>query len=669
MNYRPENPILLLLIALAVAGIPALAGAQDEPSVAGRAITPQALTAAAATAGGWKIIGWNDLGMHCMDGSDFAVSSVLPPYNVIHAQVVDKSGHLVAQPGAVTVTYQAVADAAHSINTTSQGKTNFWQYVQAMFGTSLPFDSGLKGFAMPGPANTPQAMTFDAAHKWFSADGIPITPYDDAGNKNYYPMMHLVAKDTTGAVVASTDIVLPVSDEMDCKTCHASNSVAAARPSKGWVLNSNPARDVKLNILRIHDQRQAPGAFASVLAAAKYNPAGLEATANAGTPVLCERCHLSNALAPLGVTGVTGVSRLTRAVHVHHQNVVDPANGLTMNANTNRTACYRCHPGSVTKCLRGAMGSAVATDGSMRMQCQSCHGTMSTVAGATRQGWLDEPVCQSCHTGTAVSNSGLIRYTTVYDQPGHVRAVSNTTFATNPNTPAAGVSLYRFSTGHGGLECEACHGATHAEYPSSHPNDNVQSINLEGHAGMLSECTICHATAPSTVNGGPHGLHPIGQVWVNRHGDAAENGRTQCQSCHGTDYSGTVLSLSQADRTITTKFGTKTFWRGFRISCYACHNGPNSENANPNHAPVVTNLTAVTTAGKSVPIAIKASDADRNTLTFRVVSQPAHGSAGLTGATATYFPDAGYRGSDSFTIAAWDGQINSNLGTVTVTVQ
>ena len=62
------------------------------------------------------------------------------------------------------------------------------------------------------------------------------------------------------------------------------------------------------------------------------------------------------------------------------------------------------------------------------------------------------------------------------------------TFATNADTPAAGLSLYRFSTGHGGLECEACHGSTHAEFPSSHRNDNIQSVEHQGHVGMLVEC-------------------------------------------------------------------------------------------------------------------------------------------------------------------------------------
>ena len=121
-----------------------------------------ALTPAVAAAAPWTLVGWNNLGMHCMD-ADYAVFSLLPPYNTIHAQLIDTQGHLVRDPTGITVTYEAVADPDGSINTTSAGKTNFWQHVQALFGVDLPVDAGLKGNNMPGAANQPQPMTFDGA--------------------------------------------------------------------------------------------------------------------------------------------------------------------------------------------------------------------------------------------------------------------------------------------------------------------------------------------------------------------------------------------------------------------------------------------------------------------------------------------------------------------------
>jgi hypothetical protein len=613
-------------------------------------VTAMALSPAQARGAGWTIVGWNNLGMHCMD-ADFSVLSLLPPYNTIHAQLIDGQGHFVTNPTGITVTYEAIADPDGSINTSSQGKTNFWQYVLPLFGAAPAADVGLKGLAMPGSSNQPQPMSWDPTSQWFIAEGIPITPYDDNHLKNPYPMMHLVARDGSGAVLATTDIVLPVSDEMDCKVCHSSSSGPAARPQPDWVHNINPEIDVRLNILRLHDNRQGTGLYDA---------------ATHGTPVLCAGCHAS---AALGTTGAQNVPALTQAIHGLHAGVVDPTTNLTLDSSSNRTACYRCHPGSATRCLRGAMGAAVAPDGTLEMQCQNCHGSMSTVASTTRAGWLNEPGCQSCHTGTATNNSGQIRYTSVFDSPGHERQAVNQTFATNPNTPGPSVSLYRFSTGHGGIKCEGCHGSTHAEFPSSHRNDNIQSVEHQGHVGMFVECVTCHGTQPSTVTGGPHGMHPVGQTWVNAHGDAADEGRaTQCQSCHGADYRGTVLSRSKADRMLSTSFGGKYFWRGFQVGCYACHQGPSGEGANPNRPAVASNASVATSPNTPVQVTLQASDPDGNALTLRIVSQPAHGTVGLNGSSASYFPDSGFTGTDSFTFAAWDGSTDSNLGTVTVSV-
>lgn len=616
--------------------------------------------------GGYRLVAWNDLGMHCMDAS-FDVFAILPPFNDLKAQLITNQGKLVTSATGITVTYQAVADPDGSINKTSAGKTNFWDQIVNLFGAGLTVDQGLAGHNMPGASNTPQAMAFDAGFRWFSADGIPITPYDDAGKKNYYPMMLVTAKNASGQVLAQAKVVLPVSDEMDCRSCHGSNTVAAARPAKGWAnLAGDADRDYRYNVLRLHDERHPPAAIAGLLASAKLNPAGLEATALAGKGVLCAGCHLSNALPG---SGLGGVKPFTQAMHGGHADVTDPVNGLLMNSATNRAACYRCHPGSETKCLRGAMGNAVATDGSLAMQCQDCHGSMSAVGSAARVGWLDQPSCQNCHTGTAVQNSGQIRFTSALDAGGNRRTAANLTFATNANTPAAGFDLYRFSRGHGGLQCEGCHGSTHAEYASSHRNDNIQSIETQGHVGTISECSACHATVPNTVSGGPHGMHPVGASWVSRHEDAVErSGSGACRACHGGDLRGTVLSRSLADRTLSTEFGTKVFWRGFTIGCYNCHNGPNDDDRNSNRAPVVTSATASTTVGQSASLNLVASDADGNTLTLRIVTQPAHGTVGLSGRTATYFPEPNFTGSDRFTFAAWDGSTESNLGAVTVTV-
>jgi hypothetical protein len=303
------------------------------------------------------------------------------------------------------------------------------------------------------------------------------------------------------------------------------------------------------------------------------------------------------------------------------------------------------------------MGQAVAADGSMAMQCQSCHGTMSEVGAAGRTGWLDEPNCQACHVGTATNSTGVIRYLTATHVPAEM------TFATNPNTPAPGISLYRFSRGHGGLQCSACHGSTHAEYPSAFRNDNLQSQAIQGHAGVLMECGRCHGSQALAYNGGPHGMHPVTSAWATGHADAARSGPgvSQCKACHGSNYEGTVLSQVQSNRTVSTKYGTRNYWRGTRVGCYNCHNGVNSSDPTTKGFPTVLNSSATTAAGVPVTIALSGPN-------LRIVNQPAHGTVALSATTATYYPEEGFAGADTFTFAANNGFNDSNLGTVTVTV-
>lgn len=649
------------------------------------AIILQPLPLRAASA---QIVGWNNLGMHCID-SDYSVFSVLPPYNTIEAQLI-VNGVLITNGAGYTVTYQAAADPSGSLNSTAMGKGNYYTYAKAIYGATLTNEAGLAGWAMPGTNNTPQSMLFEQTNRpaagvstlvnWFRAEGIPISPYDDAGRHNPYPMMRLIARNAANQPIATNDIVLPVSDEMDCRTCHASGTQESAQPDAGWVWDGIVERDFRLNILRLHDERQFANyasLYSAALADRGFNPAGLYRGVLAdGKPVLCAACHASEAL---GAPSYDSIPPLTASVHSFHAHVVDPALTVTLDDAANRAACYRCHPGSTTRCLRGAMGRAVAADGSMEMQCQSCHGNMSQVGSTNRVGWFMEPSCQSCHSGTATHNNGQIRYTSAFtDTNGTVRVAADQTFATQPNAPAPGISLFRFSAGHGGLQCEACHGSTHAEFPSTHANDNVRNIALQGHAGVLVECTACHPTMPNSPNGGPHAMHALGQGWVSgtdavtKHADwigSLPGGVTACQPCHGLDYRGTVLSRAQADRTLIANFDTGTVtlhtFRGATIGCYNCHNGPGNDNMDTRLQPTVANVFTNTTNDKAVAMILPVSGSGA---ILNIISQPDNGTVGLSSNVATYFPNPGFVGSDGFTFAAYDGFKNSDPATGTVSV-
>jgi hypothetical protein len=294
---------------------------------------------------------------------------------------------------------------------------------------------------------------------------------------------------------------------------------------------------------------------------------------------------------------------------------------------------------------------------------------MRDVGNRDRKGWQDLPDCQSCHTGDAIHNAGELRYTTAFDASGKVRKAVDPIFATNANVPSAGLSLYSASKGHGNLQCAACHGTQHAEYPSGQGNDNLQPRQIQGHGGSIADCASCHPTAMNTVTGGPHTMHPVGNDWVRQHRSVADDGPIEgCRTCHGADDRGTVLSRMLGERRMQGGQQQTTYWQGFQIGCYNCHNGPRTEQRTGNRAAQVKDAALTTDVGKSVATDLVATDADGDKLTLRIVTQPDHGTVALADRHATYLPEPGWTGNTRFTFAAWDNSTDSNLGTVRIQV-
>jgi len=188
-----------------------------------------------------------------------------------------------------------------------------------------------------------------------------------------------------------------------------------------------------------------------------YNPAN--------QPILCAGCH--------GSTPLTGPSPGTagwfsRRIHHRHDFIDQTIPG--------QDGCEKCHPGPVTHCLRGTMNTDYG------MICQDCHGGLAQVANSIETGripWLDEPACRTCHT-------------VQFGEPVGV--------------------LFREATGHGGVMCSGCHNSPHAIWPSREDRDNANAVALQGHAGILSDCTVCHGVVPQGA--GPHGLGATGAAEV-----------------------------------------------------------------------------------------------------------------------------------------------------------
>lgn len=279
------------------------------------------------------VLGFNDLGMHCMNQDDSELC-LLPPFNTLHAQVIDRRGEdpQILSSG-VQVSYKIPG------NTHSVGKTNFWTFAPELFGVQLPPNIGLTGNGLSGTM-TP---TGDGD---YAATGIPLTPMTDQGVLNPYQLSTITAA-IKGKALGTTQAVVPVSWEISCNLCH-----------------NTPGMSVASDILTRHDKLHNTNLMAS-------------------KPVLCASCHADPAL---NAQGKPGVSMLSHAMHGAHATRFTPA----VLAQVNGISCYACHPGIQTHCQRDVHFAKGIT-------CTACHGGMASVGNPARTPWVTEPRCDNCH--------------------------------------------------------------------------------------------------------------------------------------------------------------------------------------------------------------------------------------------------------------------------------
>ncbi len=90
---------------------------------------------------------------------------------------------------------------------------------------------------------------------------------------------------------------------------------------------------------------------------------------------------------------------------------------------------------------------------------------------------------------------------------------------------------------------------------------------------------------------------------------------------------------------------------------------------NPVNDPPVANALMVSTdEDVAVGITLTASDVDGDPLTYAVVAGPSNGTLNGTAPTITYTPSFNFNGMESFTYQASDGTVDSNIATVSITV-
>lgn len=264
-----------LAAAPAASALPLWANLHSEPARPAAFAAPAPPDAVELQAGPrYILLAWNDLGMHCYN-PDYADIGVLPPFNTLWAQVVRVGDPPTVITAGVTLSYEFV-DNSYSV-----GKTNFWSYASKLFGANLAPNVGLTGKGLTG--------TMDMAGDHFIAAGIPLTEYNDSAptTPNPFQLAVIVARDSvSGAELARTTTVAPISSEMRCDNCHSDTGDATTR------YPITPTGKIETNILALHDY----------LSASRYPPGHTGRLMDpARRPVLCAECHSSNALNAPGV--------------------------------------------------------------------------------------------------------------------------------------------------------------------------------------------------------------------------------------------------------------------------------------------------------------------------------------------------------------------------------
>ncbi|BDV00608.1 cytochrome c family protein [Thermodesulfomicrobium sp. WS] len=433
----------------------------EEPMLP-RPALDQSIPAFSKETSEYVLLAWCTLGEKCISDCD-AQFSLLPPGSTLMAQLVRRGPLPQLVSEGVELRYIAPPGHEHP-----SGQVDFWKYAKSLVGKELPADTSAKGLTPSGVMHLVEGQAL------FMANGIPALPYRDDGVIDPYPVWTVEARDAaSGSLLASTQVVLPVSTEIGCKNCHG----GTWRRQGAMGIAATTASD----ILARHDRR---------------HQTKLMATAQAGAPVLCQSCHPD----PLfGAKGNPDLLNLPAALHGFHVHYLADRPGAE--------PCHACHPTGPTSYSRCARG----VHAQRGMTCVSCHGTLedhalsllraeadagkpkakrlmqgvrprsvdSVEAVQPRTPWKDEPDCLTCHQNfTRPQDKGISAF----------------------NTWARGEKeLYRSRTDDAGLHCPVCHGPTHAEYPAQNPfasqRDAIQPLQYQGISapiGARGNCAVCH---------------------------------------------------------------------------------------------------------------------------------------------------------------------------------
>ncbi|MDB5341469.1 MAG: hypothetical protein JWN70_7088 [Planctomycetaceae bacterium] len=328
----------------------------------------------------------------------------------------------------------------------------------------------------------------------------------------------------------------------------------------------------------------------------------------------------------------------------------------------------------------------------------------------------------SAGTGNITLISDGINIDTV-SQPGAIRAGTNT-ITIHPLTNNTAINL-------GGVDASGVLGLTDAELDRVFAGALIVGDNSSGTITASADITRPNATDLLLVSGGnvviaggqldtdggsllldsgatPDVVNPLhagvdvaattttldGDLLIAINGSLVDTGYTQLNVIGGANLNGVKLQLSGSyipqlndNFIIVNNDGVEAIagqfngldegtifnfnGRSLQITYHGGSDGNDVVLETVNLAPVAADDSITTAEDTPVSNTLHAADVDSPTLTYSIVVNPTHGAVNITNTATgayTYTPDADYNGTDSFQFQVNDGHLNSNMATVSITI-
>lgn len=630
------------------------------------------------TGGNFSLLAVNDLGMHCAD-LDARIVNILPPFQVMLAQLIQKGTTPTLNPAGWSVSYSAASNPNDPILTQTgvlnglRGDgTTFKSNFAASFGNGAydPFYPGavtapanwhssvtpdlglpvpdietlligpdgrvgsgdeslelgqqaMPGISSPFSANGLQSVLESYGSKpvfptlpfgyvaenvnLMEATGIPFAPFDDQGRENPYPLVRVQASSGT-TVVATSDVVLPVSGETSCSNCHAAPAddpannrstlptdalTAASLPLARAIQDPDPnmpdrvslewATDI--NILRLHDLLHGPSyATKNGTQATQATPCTINSsTPNGsvscltnkalvqGVPIVCQTCHYTPALdlaqvGPLGGPAGTNANGRNQLIHQTNSRVMHNRHGQF-------TTLFPVIPAPIQNPTTGDITNQAARQTALEQNCYQCHPGKNTkcLRGAMFNGGV---LCSDCHGSLTQIGNDFSRNVSS-SSTGANAFILASDFYTNAATPRV---PWANEPG-----CGSCHTGDGVNNLASSANVVANLIDSNGvkdglrlrqafHNGdgnakpiVPTNKRFAEPVVPATFNGfaNPGAGNPKLYRMSTGHGGV------MCEGCHGSTHAEwPVAGANVNDNLLAIQLQGHA---GFIMECSACH--------------------------------------------------------------------------------------------------